>query len=95
MGAFVVIPGRSYPMKISMRLGPVIAISMVLTFSGWNLWAESTRFSIQQQGSTSWLVRPNGERFFSLGVCCVTPGTSRREFDPSNPSYAAWQHYAN
>src|SRR5947208_505043 len=28
-------------------------------------------FSIQQQGDTAWLVRPNGERFFSLGVCCV------------------------
>src|SRR5205814_4751385 len=26
------------------------------------------RFSIQQEGETAWLVRPNGERFFSLGV---------------------------
>jgi hypothetical protein len=81
-------------MKNSVRLSSLTAI-LIVTFSGWALWAESTRFSIQQQGSSSWLVRPNGERLFSLGVCCVTPGTSRRAFDPSNPSYAAWQHYAN
>lgn len=52
-------------------------------------------FSIQQQGESPWLVRPNGERFFSLGVCVVSQGTSRQEFNASNPSYAAWQHYAD
>ena len=52
-------------------------------------------FSIQRQGETAWLVRPNGERFFSLGVCVVNQGASRSEFDPANPAYAAWQHYAD
>src|SRR5207245_3251677 len=52
-------------------------------------------FSIQQQDQTSWLVRPNGERFFSLGVCCVNQGHSRAEFDSANPGYAAWQQYAD
>src|SRR3989441_322628 len=52
-------------------------------------------FSIQQQGESAWLVRPNGERFFSLGVCCVSQGASRKDFDSANPSYAAWQHYAD
>src|SRR5262245_35074990 len=52
-------------------------------------------FSIQQQGETAWLVRPNGERFFSLGVCVVSQGASRKEFNPANPGYAAWQHYAD
>jgi len=55
----------------------------------------SPGFSIQQQGETAWLVRPNGERFFSLGVCCVSQGASRKDFDPANPAYAAWQHYAD
>src|SRR5687767_3047466 len=32
------------------------------------------RFSIQQQGEVAWLVRPDGERFFSFGVCCVDRG---------------------
>src|SRR5688572_29732916 len=27
------------------------------------------RFSIQRRDGIDWLVRPNGERFFSLGVC--------------------------
>ena len=52
-------------------------------------------FTIQQQGETAWLVRPNGERFFSLGVCCVSQGPSLKEFDSANPAYAAWQHYAD
>src|SRR5215471_2405412 len=53
----------------------------------------SPRFSIKQQDQMFWLVRPNGERFFSFGVCCVNQGTSRAEWDLANPSYAAWQHY--
>src|SRR5439155_6739553 len=52
-------------------------------------------FSIQQQGEGAWLVRPNGERFFSFGVCVVNMGASRKEFDASNPGYAAWQRYAD
>lgn len=52
-------------------------------------------FSIQQQGESAWLVRPDGERFFSRGVCVVTQGASRKEFDPANPGYAAWQHYTD
>jgi hypothetical protein len=52
-------------------------------------------FSIEQQNQTLWLVRPDGERFFSLGVCCVNQGASRAEFDSANPGYAAWQHYAD
>jgi hypothetical protein len=58
-------------------------------------FSPQTRFSIQKQGQTAWLVKPNGERFFSFGVCCVNQGASREEFDPSNPAYAAWQHYAD
>jgi hypothetical protein len=52
-------------------------------------------FSLQQQDQTAWLVRPNGERFFSFGVCCVNQGASRKEFDSANPGCAAWQHYAD
>jgi hypothetical protein len=57
--------------------------------------AGSPPFSIQQQDEAAWLVRPNGERFFSLGICCVNQGVSRAEFDSANPGYAAWQHYAD
>jgi hypothetical protein len=52
-------------------------------------------FSIQQQAQTAWLVRPNGESFFSLGICCVNQGVARKDFDPANPGYAGWQHYGD
>jgi hypothetical protein len=52
-------------------------------------------FSIQSRDGKDWLVRPDGERFFSLGVCCVNMGVKREEFTPTHPAYAAWQHYAD
>jgi len=52
-------------------------------------------FSIKRQGETAWLVRPNGEQFFSLGICCVSQGASRKDFNSANPAYAAWRHYAD
>src|SRR5438034_5635394 len=52
-------------------------------------------FSIQQRHGVSWLVKPNGERFFSFGVCVVNMGALPEEFDPKNPGYAAYQHYQN
>jgi len=52
-------------------------------------------FSIRQQGDVASLVRPDGEPFFSLGVCCVDRGASRAEFRAENPGYAAWQHHAD
>ena len=51
-------------------------------------------FSIQTQDGKAWLVRPDGRKFFSLGVCCVDMGTPTNKFTPTNPSYAAWQHYS-
>ncbi len=50
-------------------------------------------YSIQQHDGIFWLTRPDGERFFSLGVCCVDQGASRTKFSPTNPGYAAFQHY--
>ena len=55
----------------------------------------SAPFSIQQQGGISWNVKPNGDLFFSLGVCCVNQGTSREEWNAANPGFAAWQHYGD
>jgi hypothetical protein len=56
--------------------------------------ASEKPFSIQEQNGTSWLIKPNGERFFSRGVCSVNMGTPRTAFDPDKPVYAAWQHYS-
>jgi len=52
-------------------------------------------FYITQHEGICWLTRPNGEPFFSLGVCVVNRGASREQFISTNPGYAAFQHYAN
>src|SRR6516164_7952419 len=52
-------------------------------------------FSIRQRDGTSWLTRPDGTQFFSLGVCVVNQGVSREKFNPANPGYAAFQNYEN
>lgn len=50
-------------------------------------------FSLRQRDQAYWLVKPNGEPFFSLGVCCVNQGASPKQWDAANPGYAAWQQY--
>jgi len=49
-------------------------------------------FSLQQRDGISWLTRPDGQLFFSLGVCVVNQGVSR-SFNSTNPGYAAFQYY--
>jgi hypothetical protein len=51
------------------------------------------RFKLIDDHGTWWLVGPDKKRFFSLGVCCVEPGTSFAEYDTKNPSYAAFKYY--
>jgi hypothetical protein len=55
--------------------------------------ASAASFSIRQEEPGWWLVSPKGQPFFSLGICCVNQGLSRKEFDSENPGYAAWQQY--
>ena len=55
--------------------------------------ATNAPFSIQQRDGISWLTKPDGLRFFSLGVCVVNQGEG--SFCPTNPGYAALQHYDN
>ncbi len=50
-------------------------------------------FTVKKDDGKWWLVSPEGKRFFSMGVCVVSRGSSKEEFDPENPSYASWQHY--
>jgi hypothetical protein len=57
--------------------------------------AGNAPFSIQQSGGISWLTKPDGGRFFSMGVCVVNQGASREQFSPTNPGYAAFQYYDN
>src|SRR5437867_13393068 len=52
--------------------------------------ARQQPFSIQQQAGNAWLTKPNGERFFSFGVCGVDMGASGQEFALTSRGYAAW-----
>lgn len=74
-----------------------IFIIGLLTLSLLSCGAADTNvpFSIEQRDGISWLMRPNGQRFFSLGVCCVNQGFSPETFNPANSGYAAFQHYAH
>jgi len=49
-------------------------------------------FSIHQHEDEHWLVKPDGERFYSLGVCVVYLSTTRETFSQTNPGYAAYEN---
>jgi hypothetical protein len=40
-----------------------------------------------------WFVTPEGERFFSLGVCMLNQGPTADEYDTAKPGYAAFRQY--
>src|SRR6266850_1820919 len=50
-------------------------------------------FAVKNEDGKWWLISPEGRRFFSMGVCVVSRGSSKEEFDAENPSYASGQHY--
>src|SRR5262245_59616136 len=52
-------------------------------------------FSIYRREGVDWLVKPDGSRFFSLGVCCVDQGAARGSYVSEKPGYAAWRYYAD
>jgi hypothetical protein len=80
---------------ISFIAWPHDAFSAESSSSSSSQFPAGTPFSIRLQDGIAWLVKPNGERFFSFGVCVVNMGASRKDFDPHNPAYAAWQHYSD
>jgi hypothetical protein len=50
-------------------------------------------FSIRRHGGSQWLTTPDGNPFFSLGVCCVDQGIARENYTQEKPGYAAWRYY--
>jgi len=72
-----------------------LGLTTIVSADGLEGLSAKRPFSIQQHDDQSWLIKPNGERFFSFGVCCVNQGIPRSELDAANPGYAAWQHYTD
>ncbi len=54
---------------------------------------DAPAFTVRSNASGWSLITPEGRAVFSRGVCVITQGTGREQFDPENPGYAAWQHY--
>src|SRR6267143_608029 len=52
-------------------------------------------FRVRQEEGKWWLISPVEKKFFSIGVCVVSRGSSKEEFDAENPSYASWEHYGS
>jgi hypothetical protein len=51
------------------------------------------RCTVQQDTNGWWFVSPGGEKFFSLGVCVFDQGSTKEEYNPVKPSYAALRYY--
>ncbi|HZO85494.1 MAG TPA: hypothetical protein VFC26_09785 [Verrucomicrobiae bacterium] len=73
---------------------PAASVAAVLALITSCIACGAAPFTILRSGERFSLMDPNGQPFFSLGVCVVTQGDSRENFDPENPPYAAWQQYA-
>lgn len=78
-----------------MRTMPILASLLASGLLTGAAEGPNAPFSVQQHEGSFWLTRPDGNRFFSLGVCVVNQGESREQFNTTNPGYAAFQHYAN
>ncbi|MBS1704560.1 MAG: hypothetical protein JST40_01695 [Armatimonadetes bacterium] len=53
----------------------------------------ATRFQVSQIDGKWWLENPAGQRFFSLGVCCVDSGISWSDYDSGNRAYSGFKFY--
>lgn len=55
--------------------------------------AQGRFYGVVREEGVWWLTAPGGERFFSLGVNVIDPGTTREKYRPDRPEYAAFRHY--
>jgi hypothetical protein len=55
--------------------------------------SKNGRCTVRKESNGWWLVDPQGQPFFSLGVCVFNQGSRKDEYDPAKPSYAALRHY--
>jgi hypothetical protein len=47
-----------------------------------------------EQDSTGWsFLAPNGDKFFSLGICVFDQGAPKEKYNPARPQYAGLRHY--
>src|SRR4030095_14733593 len=74
--------------KLANAIAVVVVTTLALNCTVVQAADPARPFAIREEGGSAWLVRPNGERFFSFGVCCVDRGASRGDFNHDTPRYA-------
>lgn len=57
--------------------------------------AGSPSFKLTSERGVYSFVRPDGQRFWSMGVCCVNEGLTKEQYQEDNPSYASFRLFAN
>ena len=67
----------------------LVAIALALTAS-----SAPGFFRVEKSAGTWWFLSPSGERFWSLGVNCVTGGVTKEKWNDANPSYAWWRYHS-
>jgi len=54
---------------------------------------EPIRYSLAKENGVYHFVGPDGNRFWSIGVCCVNEGLKPENYSPDNPGYASFRLY--
>lgn len=67
----------------------LLALGLLVTSVAVGQAPDPKRWGIEKRGPAWWFVSPEGKPLWSLGVCCVNPGASWDQYDPTNPGYAA------
>jgi len=64
----------------------MIASLIAMTVLSGTPVADASAFQVKQVNGAWWLVKPSGERMWSLGSCCTGPG--EESVNPKNPGYS-------
>jgi hypothetical protein len=64
----------------------MIASLIAMTVLSGTPVADASAFQVKQVNGAWWLVKPSGERMWSLGSCCTGPGEDN--VNPKNPGYS-------
>jgi len=60
----------------------LLSLFCAITFT-----TSSTTYSLSNKNGAWSFTSPQNKSFWSLGVCCVNPGTTPAQYSPANPSY--------
>jgi hypothetical protein len=75
-------------------ISQVTALILTLGLASARLNAADQRlFHTYFDSNRWWLKSPEGQPFFSVGVCVLDQGVPRHQYDERKPAYGGWRHY--